>query len=465
LITLVEKWGEHGEPSAAARVAQARALIDLRQLDRAWVRLKDLVEQDLPDLAGVCIAAEMFLLRGWPNQARKVLQRGMTVDPTDSSLQALWDRATEPPTEPSVLDEDDATIDQLVQQAEDFLSHGSLVRAQGLLERVKREVPEHARTLDLLWGMQGDYANREPRTLGQLVDEVLPDLGAFADLSDDPEHTESANLADLPLQIDRDDQDGFPLLFRNLEPHTQAYGGAAEPEVTAVTSMAELEQGGGTTTDVETTASEEPTPIGGSDTQIMRVVHREKGPQRISGADSAHLERPNIDGSFDLATFRREMGMNHAATVDTDYTAGPEDEDDSVIILTRREEDTADGPDNTTDVGEGGDAPIHLDTETEAVASRVQGAIEDDAWARPDTDEVDPDATVPRAPKPRQDTRPGAKRPAKAPRSVPRSPPQVPSTGSDSQVFSWPWWFAALGALLIMGAMTFGVIALIAAMQ
>ena len=39
IIRLVERWLEHGGVTQAARMAEARAFMDLCLMDRAWVRL------------------------------------------------------------------------------------------------------------------------------------------------------------------------------------------------------------------------------------------------------------------------------------------------------------------------------------------------------------------------------------------------------------------------------------------
>ncbi len=476
MIVVSEAWAEAGEPSASARLAGARALIDLLQLDRAWVRLKGLVERDPPNVNSVALAAEMFILRGWPNQARKVLQRGMDIRPDDDGLQELWDRAAEGPTEPEWVDQEAASPAELVRQAEQYMARGSLVRAQGLLERVRRAEPTHARAGDLLWGLEGDYAGRDGRSVAQLVAQQGLCDNTLADLEDDAEHTESANLADLPLQLERDEDVRFPSLFRNLSSRPIDPDGG-EPEVTAVTSMADLADAAREDSETTGPAAHADDDGGSCDTKIMRVVHKQ-GPASLDG-EPAHVAAPRIDRSFDLAEFRREFGMTHAASFDTDYTAGPEDEDDSVIILTRREEEPQEAVD-TTDAGNE-EGPLTLDTAAEAEACKLKGAIEDDIWAKPTPkrDRHDDDKTAPPGPRPPPSA--SSRAPERAPQrkslatTVPRPqasrpqqaqppPPSVPLEGG-LQVGTWPWWVALFGALLALGVLAFAVIALVAALQ
>ena len=46
VIQLVERWLEYGTVSQTARVAQARALLDLKLMDKAWVRLREAATAD-----------------------------------------------------------------------------------------------------------------------------------------------------------------------------------------------------------------------------------------------------------------------------------------------------------------------------------------------------------------------------------------------------------------------------------
>ena len=60
VIRLVERWLEHGSVSQTARIAQARALLDLRLMDRAWVRLREAMAADPSSLEVHLLMMEMF---------------------------------------------------------------------------------------------------------------------------------------------------------------------------------------------------------------------------------------------------------------------------------------------------------------------------------------------------------------------------------------------------------------------
>ena len=76
VIRLVERWMEHGAVSQTARIAQARAFMDLRLMDRAWVRLREAAQAEPGSVMVQLLTAEMFVERGWPGKALPVLERG-----------------------------------------------------------------------------------------------------------------------------------------------------------------------------------------------------------------------------------------------------------------------------------------------------------------------------------------------------------------------------------------------------
>ena len=216
LVTLVEKWMNIGEPTVAVRLAEARSLLELRAVDRAYSRVKDLVEVERPNVEALALATEIHLQRGWQGQAKRLANRGLDLDPSSAMFQQLQQRASEPATEPddSVGENELSSVGELIRLAEQHLCQGQTVRARTLLERVRRKVPDHRWAVDLLWAMEGDFAT--DMTLADMCDRWGPDLLALQDIGDEPEHTESARPVDLQ-QISEPDR-GFSSLFRGLAP-------------------------------------------------------------------------------------------------------------------------------------------------------------------------------------------------------------------------------------------------------
>lgn len=406
----MELWAESGEPTPAARLAQARALIQFGLMDRAWSRLQDLLDAKKGGVEALVVTARMFLERGWSQHARRALQQALADHPDDPELNTLWDKTSEPPTQPDLdaaeLEGADAQV--LLSVAEHHIAMGSFVKARSLIERVRKVSPEHSRAADLLWALEGDFS-LEGQTLAEVADRFGPDLSALADLPDEAEHTAEIDLATgKPRDIGEGSSSSFPALFRNMEPRTEVYQVIEDSEVTQLTSLAAIEELRNT-----------PAPAfggGADDTQIVRVVHR-NGPRATADVET---------GSFDLAAFRREMGMQYAPS--TDYVDAPEEEDDDVIFMTRRE----DSPEVTEVTAVGGGLQLQPE-EDQVDAGRHELVNEDAEWMRPA-----PDAPAEEpSPQPAQEEKPPV---AKAP-----TPPPAPRPDA-----SWPWWVAAfVGALVL----------------
>jgi hypothetical protein len=371
LITLVETWAELAIPTVPVRLAEARSFVSLRMVDRAWVRLKDLVECAEPNVEALQIAAQMFLLRGWQNQARKVVQVGLERVPGDPMLEALAIQATEsPPTIDDVTD-DNAMSAELVRVAEQHMARGAFVRARTLLERVRRRDPGHQRTGELLWAIRGEFASTE--TLASMCERWAPPMPTGPTPDEDgfeePEHTVTARVEDLrPAAEDR----SFPMLFRNLEgppvdgETTEEEEELPTPEVTAIRSLAESG---------ELDVSFSDLTDHGEDTQIARVMRKGGILQPIDTplhAKRLSSEDASWSGGFNLADFRREMGVPDLAS----DLQGPEDEDDSLVIRTGAEAE----PD-TSETGH----DLSLDTRDERLAKARQGSAEE-SWAAPSTE-------------------------------------------------------------------------------
>ncbi|MEQ1571578.1 MAG: hypothetical protein ABMA64_38475 [Myxococcota bacterium] len=449
-VVLVERWAEVAAPTSAARVAEARALLDLRMVDRAWLRLRELVECAEPVAEAVEVGIELFLVRGWPNQAKKLIQRGLERTPDDPALLALQVRASEPAT---TLDEDPADSDglsvaELVRLSEQYMVRGAFLRARTLLERAKRRHPDNARVADLLWALAGDYSTPEPLEVLLLRLELA--AGPDAD-DDEPEHTESARADDSRAP---DPDLSFPKLFRAMvDPETSETGPfpltpipeSPEPvtsEVTAITSLAELGMDpSGLWSTTERTDH-------GDDTQIARVMRR-SGP-----VDTIHAAPTSLEPAFDLAAFRRDMGMLHAEGLE----AAGEEEDDSVIVHTRDFE-----------AGEGDDAAgaplgsLLSDAANEQLAKSRTNA-DDEAWARP----VPPMSALPP-----DDDEANVATEVRRPIPSGRDPDEDDDDAgylrsyspADTLMMAWPYWVAVFAAIFALFVLVFAVLSIAAALS
>ena len=309
-------------------MAQARAFLELRMMDRAWVRLKEVGHR----VEAQVLTARMFIERGWPKRAQRILEPLLAEYGTDPEVQALWARSEEPPVIPDELETSDIELDIALPVAEAQLAAGAFIKAQKVLERLKRHHPEEKRVADLLWVLAGDYGV-DGATLAELADSHGPDLSLLADLGDDAEHTESVEIADLRPDEPPDPvrNSAFASLFRSeeeeeaeegLEESTPNLLGEAR-EVTHVSALADLQA---------LREAEAPAPTTADDTQIVRVIERGAPNQPVGGP--MHLAA-ELEPSFDLAAFRQEMGMQY--TVQSDIDDEIEEEDDELIILTQRD--------------------------------------------------------------------------------------------------------------------------------
>ncbi|MFT7518469.1 MAG: hypothetical protein ACI9MC_000600 [Kiritimatiellia bacterium] len=338
LIVFVETWAKQDNPSNSARLAQAQAFSRLRQMDKAWIRIKDMVEATDASREVLQTAAEIFVRRGWPAQARKFLNRALVNHPDDRELQRLWDLASKPPIEPDhaarALEEEN-NVDRLLPVAEDYLSTGQVIHARSVLEKLKRHHPNHPRINDLLWVMEGDYSN-ESHSLQDLCRRYvsMPRLPKVGDM--ESEHTEtlkSTNARRLAHELDHSPvlpmRTSFPSLFRDDDADITD---EVTEEITVAMAMATREQ---MIKQLDKPADANADTV--SDTRIRRVF-------MTNGAAPSeapiHRGTPSTEPGFDLVEFRREMGMSTVdirATIPSNFGHNLEDEDDELVVITRRE--------------------------------------------------------------------------------------------------------------------------------
>ncbi len=378
LVAFVERWAQEQDPSDTARLAEARALLRLGLADKAWIRLRELIEVERPSLAAVEAAAELFIARGWTARARELLGRAMADHPDRQDLQNLWDRAAEPTPPPPELDRDalgDADPERLLPVAHAHLIAGQTRTARAVLEHLHRAHPDHAGVSDLRWAVQQDHVPHGV-TVAELVERWGPPPAGPARLADDDESTESITQEEVRriLEVDEPPVAGasFPSLFRGAEndlpvEDTEEVTATAirrrwddsedtmDPDATGIT---EVDRG-------RDPAREDPEEDEGGDTRILRVMHRDATRQDRP----LHRPSPAASPDFDLQAYRAEMGMGTepgagaepgiegapmplAAHLESGFGDDLEDEDDDLVVLRR-----PDAPGKATPEDLAGDDP------------------------------------------------------------------------------------------------------------
>lgn len=158
LVGVVERWSQVAEPTQRALLAQIEGFLDLCMMDRAWTRLQSLPDVDALRRERTLLTARMFIDRGWPRRARRLLDEALALWPADADLQALSAGADAPPRRAPVADPDlDAPYADLLAVAETWLATGAFLKAHRLLEQLQRRHPAEKRPSELLWALKGDY--------------------------------------------------------------------------------------------------------------------------------------------------------------------------------------------------------------------------------------------------------------------------------------------------------------------
>ena len=348
MIRLVEAWSQAGTPSRAGRLAAGRAFYALRQMDRATTRVREILDADPRDTDALRLLGQIYLDRGWPQRARAPLQtlREMGEEPTD----AQWRRVQEEPIRPETnarAIEREGTPQQQLLLAEQFLATGSLLRATGILERLRRVNPGHPRVQELLWGLAGDFSSGG-LSLAALLRQLVPMLPIrLQEHTDEPEHTEfteSLKEADRFLEEENPhplEAGAFPTLFKHGAPGELLSNDDAV-ESTQSSRIASAEEMGGVglgeNTDLGLLAN---APVTGGDTQIMLVLR----PGEVA-KEHTHRRRGSPDPirqTLNLREYQTAMGMSasvpHAESADLQNDTADEDlledEDENVVMMTR----------------------------------------------------------------------------------------------------------------------------------
>ncbi len=317
VVRLMERWTEQGRPPREARLAHVRALMALCLMDRAWVRLRELTSDDPQDAEALRLTAEMFVQRGWPARAQRVVERLQELCPGAPWLTALRAAAEAPPPDPGAVSRDaDEGADPAaaLRAARHLLAAGKVIRARGVLERLRREGAGGAEVAALLWAVRGDLGG------GGSLHDLLVELGAEPGGGAEPT-VSGARAADADpdtAEVSKvlsggRGQGAFPSLFR-----LGGEGPAAGPDEDDVTMSARMASGDELARPPEPDPDAAdgdlyPLPDRGGDTQILQVISRGDG-----GVTLAPVEGPlharkgpqdSLQRTLDLRAWQQEMGV------------------------------------------------------------------------------------------------------------------------------------------------------------
>ena len=341
VIRVVEAWTGAGAPTTRARMYAARAFFDLRLLDRAIMRVREVIDASPAgspqNLDALALLVEVYLERGWKERAKQPLADLVAAEsPLAAGLVARAERDFLPPEASARQTEREGSVGQLLALAERFCSTGSFMRAAGILERLRRQEPNHARAKALLWGLAGDLSAGPP--LAEMLASASPamsmpalDLSAL-DLPEDPEHTESVDASErarLIAELAEETADrNFPSLFKHVEAAPVDDDPSERTASMGMASVEEMLQGGDEGTDAHVVSL---AGGGGSgDTQILLVLR----PGEDMQAHRRRAETDRLRETFNLREYQESMGMAPGPDIADDAL---EEEDESIVLLARSE--------------------------------------------------------------------------------------------------------------------------------
>ena len=341
VIRVVEAWTGAGAPTTRARMYAARAFFDLRLLDRAIMRVREVIDASPAgspqNLDALALLVEVYLERGWKERAKQPLADLVAAEsPIAAGLVARAERDFLPPEASARQTEREGSVGQLLALAERFCSTGSFMRAAGILERLRRQEPNHARAKALLWGLAGDLSAGPP--LAEVLASASPamsmpalDLSAL-DLPEDPEHTESVDASErarLIAELAEETADrNFPSLFKHVEAAPVDDDPSERTASMGMASVVVMQQGGDEGTDAHVVSL---AGGGGSgDTQILLVLR----PGEDMQAHRRRAETDRLRETFNLREYQESMGMAPGPDIADDAL---EEEDESIVLLARSE--------------------------------------------------------------------------------------------------------------------------------
>jgi len=357
VIRLVERWAKHRTPTRDAFIAESKAFIDLRLMDRAWVRLRELTDQNGGDLEAVALTAEMFIARGWPARAQRLLERLQALGLESDRLAAIEAGASapaaRPPSNARELERSGA-LPQQIALAEAFLASGSVLRARGLLDRLSRTHPGQTRVLQLLWGLRGEFTAGQ-QSLSALITELQTGLSSDGGGWSAAEPTATFDHGDNETaevsKVMRSAPAGpaglgaaFSSLFRM---ESDEYPEDDEDDdVTVAAVMASTEE----LLDPPTADHSDPDGVidsSAGDTQIMQVIGQGDNRRLTPVTGPVHERRGGGSGPVDLRRWRADHGivpstsLLDSPTIDglghLDEDGFLEEEDEDLVVMTNRE--------------------------------------------------------------------------------------------------------------------------------
>lgn len=383
VVRIVERWATSGEPTTHALLLQAQAFLQLNLMDRAWVRLKEVGEREPENVQALLLTAQMFIERGWPLRARKLLARVEDDSELAQHLRAAAEQPALAPPKQAREIEAEGTPQQQLELAERFMAAGTFLRAKSILERLRRKGgPTEPRAELLLWALGGGFVN-EGGDPGALLLELAPELEGVDESNtldrestfDEPFGEGEVTSTGLAQEESGGSDEGFPALFRRAElPRDHN----TTEEVTAVSGLA-------SPAELQHRDPTEETYSGGGgivsgDTQIMMVI-RKDGQQEDADGEHHTLgqEDDGLRETLNLRDYLSHMGMDPALSDLDGDEVDLEEEDDDLIVVTRRERPTREPTeeldlDQPVQVVEKPLAPIHPPELLEEDEERTIGA-------------------------------------------------------------------------------------------
>lgn len=238
LVSVVEAWRQQGDVTEAAELAQIRALLTFRASDRAWARVRPLLDEaGTPET--YVVASRILVDQGRYPMAINLLRKALERFPGNEELEHQLARTELPNTLVDRTEPMSDDVDGTVQVAEHLLASGNTLRGRALLERVLQASPDHPRATDLLWALDGDYdlIGLRLHDLTRVYAGRMEPLPTF-DESAAEEQTERAPRDEVELLDSPRPSGGFPGLFKNLEPQTELHPFEAGPTDATQTARA-----------------------------------------------------------------------------------------------------------------------------------------------------------------------------------------------------------------------------------
>ena len=299
IVQLVEYWHGVGHPSPLARLFAVQALMELCQMDRAWARLRELIEShpNWPDAHRT--AAELFISRGWPKQARRPLQQAQLLEPDHPELirlEALLRQQNLVGTEPP----DNDALRTLMDKAKRLLRTGSKVKGAALLNQLQSRHPEDPSVKQLVWAHSGDFMLHD-HSLWTHYAEKEHTYNATVSLNPPPTRHEPNNTSQIESDSAYNNRHINGLFLHSSDIDTEEIHPV--DDATDSVELANL-------ADLQRTSGVDFVRIGETidvDTQIRRVFSKNTEPSNPS--QHIHSNLPDQIEGFDLHAFRREMGM------------------------------------------------------------------------------------------------------------------------------------------------------------